>query len=56
MGENGYRRVSTLYTMENMLYEYGKVYKDFAASLQLPWTENEAGIVEQQAEDYIGEV
>ncbi len=56
MGENGYRRVSALYTMENMLYEYGKVYKDFAASLQLPWVENKAGIVEQQAEDYRGEV
>lgn len=56
MGENGYRRVSSLYRMENMLHAYGEVYKDFAASLQLPWEENVTEPVEKQAEDYVGEV
>ena len=56
MGENGYHRVSTIYRMENMLSAYGKVYKDFAAGMQLPWLESDVEAVKMQSDDYIGEV
>lgn len=56
MGENGYYRVSSLYRMESMLQAYGEVYKDFAASMQQPWPEEDVQPVKQQEETYIGEV
>lgn len=41
MGENGYRRVCAFYRMEHMLKRYGMIYREFAESMQLPWTDNE---------------
>ncbi len=55
MGENGYHRVSEIYRMENMLHAYGEVYKDFAAVMQRPWTEEDGESV-KQPEDYVGGV
>lgn len=56
MGENGYHRVSAAYRMENMLHAYGEVYKDFAASMQQPWLEDETAFGKKQPEDDKGEV
>lgn len=39
MGENGYKRVSSLYRTEEMQDSYRRLYKDFAENMQLRWDE-----------------
>lgn len=42
MGDNGYRRVSLGYRMEQMQEAYRNVYRDFAEHMGLTWKEGEA--------------
>ena len=55
MGENGYQRVAAGYRMEQMLNAYGTIYREFAESMQKPWTDNEVEMTDHQSDGYIGE-
>ena len=39
MGENGYKRVMALYTIEEMQRKYEEIYQDFAEWKGLGWRE-----------------
>lgn len=56
MGENGYHRVSSLYSMDRMLNAYGTIYKEFADSMQKPWTDHEVEMTDpdHQSDSYKG--
>ena len=56
MGENGYRRVSEKYRMEDMLNSYGVIYRDFAGSKGLPWLEERIELADVQSGNYSREV
>ena len=55
MGENGYHRVSALYRMDIMLSRYGKIYREFAESMELTWKDGDAKHMELEQDDHIGE-
>ncbi len=41
MGENGYNRVMSKYKLSDMQETYERIYKDFAESCYLPWSEED---------------
>lgn len=55
MGENGYHRVSALYRMDIMLNRYGKIYREFAESMELPWKDGDAKLMGLEPDVHIGE-
>ena len=44
MGENGYKRVAALYTIEEMQRKYQEIYQDFAEWKGLEWREEPFGV------------
>ena len=53
MGENGYQRVAAGYRMEQMLNAYGTIYREFAESMQKPWTDNEVEMTDQDRKSVV---
>ncbi len=41
MGENGYKRVMSKYKISDLRRTYGRIYQDFAKSMDIPWQEED---------------